>query len=64
MATYEIVSSQGLYHEVRVLFADQAFDQLLVTSKTGTALEALLESYASEYETAWFLLQDVINADY
>jgi len=64
MATYEIVSSQGPYHEVRVLFADQAFDQLLVTSKTGTALDTMLQSYADNYETEWFLLQDVINANY
>jgi hypothetical protein len=61
MATYDVLSKQGSYLTVRVLFADQAFEQLLVTSKTGTALDASLKSYADAYETDWFLLKGVVN---
>lgn len=61
MAAYEILSRQDPYFMVRVLFADQAFEQLLITSKTGTTLDAFLKSYADAYETEWFLLEGVVN---
>lgn len=64
MAAYEIVSRQDPYLTVRVLFAELIFEQLIVSMKTGTALDAMLKSYADNYETEWFLLQDVINANY
>lgn len=61
MATYDVLSKQGSYLTVRVLFADKAFEQLLITSKTGTTLDAFLKSYANAYETEWFLLKGVVN---
>jgi len=64
MAAYEIVSRQDPYFMVRVLFAELVFEQLLVSMKTGAALETMLKNYADNYETEWFLLQDIINADY
>jgi hypothetical protein len=61
MAAYEIISRQDPYFIVRVLFADLVFDQLLVSMKTGAALNASLKSYADAYEADYFLLQDIIN---
>jgi hypothetical protein len=61
MAAYEIVSRQDPYFTVRVLFAELVFEQLLVSIKTGAALDASLKSYADAYEADWFLLQDIIN---
>lgn len=61
MATYEIVSRQDPYFQVRVLFAELIFEQLLISMKTGAALDTMLQSYADDYETEWFLLGGIIN---
>lgn len=63
MAAYEIVSRQDSYFMVRVLFAELMFDQLLISMKTGAALDTMFQSYADAYETDWFLLQDIINVN-
>jgi hypothetical protein len=63
MATYEIVSSQGPYHEVRVVFADQEFPQLIVTSKTGAGLDSFLQDYSDTYESDWWLNTGVVNVE-
>jgi hypothetical protein len=53
MAKATILATNGEYLTVLVEFADQTFEQVIVTDKTGDALEAQLQGYANDYETAW-----------
>jgi hypothetical protein len=53
MATVTIIQSAAPYYTVRVEFADQQFDQTLVSVQAGEALIAQLQAYADEYEAAW-----------
>lgn len=57
MATYDVLSAQDPYLTVRVIFAEQAFEQLLVTMKSGAALNTLLQAYADMYESDWLALE-------
>ncbi len=63
MAAFEITSKQGPYVNVRVVFADQEFPQLLVTSKTGAGLDSFLQDYSNTYESDWWLNTGVVNVE-
>ena len=41
------------YYTVRVEFADQQFDQTIVSDAVGDDLVAQLQVYADEYQDAW-----------
>lgn len=56
MATAEIVEAAAPYYAVRVAFAAQSFQQLIVSSLTGAALSAMLQVYADAYEADWLNL--------
>jgi hypothetical protein len=53
MAQYAIVSNAAPYLQIEVAFADQMFEQVLVSSKTGQALADQLQAYADAYESEW-----------
>jgi hypothetical protein len=53
MAQYTIVSNAAPYLQIEVAFADQMFEQVLVSSKTGKALADQLQAYADAYEDEW-----------
>ena len=56
MATVATLYAGPPYYGVRVAFADQQFDQLLISDKTGAELDAQLQAYADEYEQEWATL--------
>lgn len=53
MATWIVLLESQPYYTVRVEFADQQFDQILVFEDIGENLVARLQSYADEYQDAW-----------
>jgi hypothetical protein len=59
MAEYKILEESAPDPEgvtrstIRVEFEDQKFDQPIVTTSDGVALEAQLQNYADEYERQW-----------
>jgi hypothetical protein len=55
MAQATILATNGEYLTVLVEFADHAFEQVIVTDKTGDALETQLQGYANDYEAAWMV---------
>jgi hypothetical protein len=57
MAKATIIATNGEYLTVLVEFADQVFEQVVVTDKTGDTLEAQLQGYANDYEAAWLFTQ-------
>ena len=54
MATYTISESTPPYYRVTVEFGGQAFEQQIVSSKTGGALGDQLQAYADAYEAEWY----------
>lgn len=63
MAAYAILSSGPPYYEVRVSFADRAFDQNLVSNQVGGGLDAQLQAYADVYESDWLALTAAAQPD-
>ena len=57
MATYTILAAGAPYYTVRVEFGDQAFEQTLVSAKTGAQLDAQFQAYADQYELDWNAMQ-------
>lgn len=55
MATFTITQSSVPYYTVLIEFAAQAFQQLLISFKTGALLNAQLQDYADAYESEWVL---------
>ena len=53
MATCTVLLESQPYYTVRVEFADQQFDQILVSGEIGESLVAQLQAYADEYRDAW-----------
>lgn len=53
MATFTITQSSVPYYAVLIEFAAQAFEQLLISVKTGALLDAQLQDYADAYENEW-----------
>jgi hypothetical protein len=59
MATITVVETNAPYYRVRVAFGAQVFEQQVVSPLTGSALDAMLQDYADEYEAAWLALPPV-----
>jgi hypothetical protein len=53
MAKATILATNGEYLTVLVEFADQAFEQVIITDKVGAALDTELQAYADKYESDW-----------
>jgi hypothetical protein len=53
MATFTILNDSAPYYTIRVEFGPYSFDQMIISSLTGPALDAFLQSYADEYEEAY-----------
>jgi len=53
VATFTITQSSVPYYTVLIEFAVQAFEQLLISAKTGAQLDAQLQDYADAYESEW-----------
>jgi hypothetical protein len=53
VATFTITQSSAPYYTVLIEFADQAFEQLLISIKTGAQLNAQFQDYADIYESEW-----------
>jgi hypothetical protein len=56
MATFTITDSSPPYHTLRIEFADQQFDQQVISTKEGDDLNTFLQSYADQYEADWLAL--------
>ena len=50
MAEIEIISQDGIYYTILVTVNGEEYQQTIVTDKTGKALDALLKSYADDYQ--------------
>ena len=50
MATFEIISTNNPYYTVKVSFGTHEFVQVIVSDKTGAALQNQLQAYADDYE--------------
>lgn len=57
MAQVKIISEAAPYLQIEVAFADQKFEQALVSNKTGQALTDQLQAYADAYEADWTAAQ-------
>lgn len=57
MATYKVQFTQKAgaetYVNLDVVVGDHVFNQTIVTKKTGPELDAQLQAYADDYESAW-----------
>jgi hypothetical protein len=63
MANYTIPWAAAPYYTVRVEFGEQAFEQMLVSIKTGAELEAQFQAYADQYETDWNAMQPAVEPE-
>jgi hypothetical protein len=61
VATFTITQSSVPYYTVLIEFAAQAFQQLLISVKTGALLDAQFQDYADAYENEWVPL--VVDED-
>jgi hypothetical protein len=59
MATIAVIEAKPPYYAVRVEFDTQVFQQTIVSSQTGAALDAQLQAYADDYEAQWLALEPV-----
>jgi len=57
MATTTIINKSGSYITIRVEFGDNVFEQLIVSNKTGAALQQFVDTYGNTYETEWNALE-------
>lgn len=62
MAQVTILSNAAPYLQIEVAFADQKFEQTLVSTKTGKALTDQLQAYADAYEAEWTATQAAADA--
>jgi len=62
MATYQVVredkqtKNQPRYITLRVMFADQVFEQQIISALSGDDLTDFLQLYADDYERDWLVL--------
>lgn len=52
MASATILNNAAPYYTIRVSCSFGEFDQTIVSDKTGKDLDAVLQSYADDYESA------------
>ena len=53
MATVTVLDNEKPYYKIRVSFNGLDFEQNIISSKTGAALQTQLQGYADEYETSY-----------
>lgn len=53
MATFEILNQNADYIFIAVEFLDQRFEQLIISSLSGSELTVFLQAYADQYEYDW-----------